>query len=243
LCGRIIGVEANTMQKESQPEPLVEQNIKSVSIFAILNLVLAYTIFFGLPNTQSLPSLLNALLTSVTAMSIAGIMVVIISGVASPLVKARIVEWFEKYPMPGYRAFTAKMLADPRINREVLKKGLHGFPEEGITSNEKWYVIYKRHENAPSVMQAQKAYLLTIEMSFIAFIAMVLIVGIEVVLLLVPTFHPINKPIELLPFVGLFVVQFLVIAWAANTYGINFVRNVLAEESAQLRKSSAAGTS
>lgn len=221
--------------EQSQAEPLVEQNSKTASIFAILNLVLGYAIFIGLPDTQSLPSLLNALLTSVSAMSVAGIVVVIIGGVATPMVKARIVEWFEKYPMPAFRAFTPKMLADPRVDEAVLKAGIHGFPAEGAESNRKWYAIYDRLQNAPQVIQANKAYLLTTEMAFISAIVVVLMIVTVVILALVPTIHTINPPSKLWLYVIPFVVEFLVIAWAANTYGINLVRNVLALESVRLK--------
>lgn len=221
--------------KQPQPEPLVEQNIKSVSIFAILNLVLIYAIVIGLPYTQSLPSLLNALLTSVTAMSIAGIVVVVISGMASPEFKGALITWSRQYPMPAYRAFTDAMLADSRFTKmefeTKLKTKIKGgaIPTAGIGSNEAWYEIYKRHESAPSVMQAQKAYLLTTEMAFIAFIAAVLTTAIWLVLSIFPKLYAVNEP--LLPYAILFVIQYLVVARAANTYGVNFVRNVLAEES------------
>lgn len=212
-------------------DSLIEQNRKSVSIFTAVNLVLGYTVLIGLPDDKSALQVVEVLLMSATFMSIMGIVVVVIGGIVSPNIKARIVS-IGLEPLPGYRAFTKRMLNDDRINVDALRKKIKAFPVNGKDQNLRWYRIYKKHAEKPSVSQAHKSYLLTMEMSVICLLAL----SIVVIFAFVDWYYleqKINRRPHFYLYLGLLVVQFIASAWAARTYGISMVRNVLAEESAK----------
>ncbi len=205
---------------------LVEQNRPTLNAFVVANVVLLYLVIVGFsPNTNP-PAVIEAFFKSAAAMTLVGILTVLLGGLLSPLAKARIVFLRWEDPLPGSRAFTAEILKDPRINQAALEKKLGKFPTVAQKQNEEWYRLYKKHEDKPSVTQAQTSYLLTTEMAIIGLIAPV-IFGISTY------FKPAIIEVPYYNYVlALLIVQLLLTWKAARTYGVSFVRNVLAEESA-----------
>jgi hypothetical protein len=205
---------------------LVEQNRPTLNAFVIANVVLLYLVIVGFSPDTTLPAVIEAFFKSAAAMTLVGILTVLLGGLLSPLAKAQIVFLRWEEPLPGSRAFTAEILNDPRINRDVLEKKLGKFPTVAQKQNEEWYRLYKKHEDKPSVTQAQMSYLLTAEMVIIGLIALV-IFGISTY------FKPGIIEVPYYNYVlALLIVQLLLTWKAARTYGVSFVRNVLAEESA-----------
>ena len=105
--------------------PLVEQNRKSVSIFVALNLVLAYVVLVGLPESTTL-ALIETLIKSVTAISVIGILAVVIGGIFPPEIKARI---------DGWRA-DAGRVSDPFGYESILS--FQKTPEEQAAEVARW---------------------------------------------------------------------------------------------------------
>ena len=108
----------------------------------------------------------------------------------------------------------------------ALKKKHGEFPQDAHAQNALWYRIYKEHKAAPMVWEAHKIYLLTRDMTTIAAVFVVLF-SIAVVAASVSV-----KTTAL--YIGAMLLQYILIAGAAQNYGKRFVLDVLCEESSSL---------
>ncbi len=152
---------------------------------------------------------------------------IVLTGVLSHTVKARLVFWRWNHPLPGCRAFTKLAASDPRIDVSSLEKRHGKLPQDHEAQNMLWYRIYKQHKMAASVWESQKSYLIVRDLAALA--------------ALFAIFLPIGAAAAHLPanlifvYTAILVGQYLVIASAARNYGERFVLNVLAEDS-QIRE-------
>lgn len=207
---------------------LVEQNRPTLNTFVAANAVLVYLVLVGYSPDATVASIIETLLKSAAAMTLFGILTILFGGLFSPVAKSRIVFFSWNHAMPGHKAFTDQVLKDPRIDGDALKKKLGGqFPVEPKQQNEKWYQLYKKHDSSPSITQAHASYLLTTEMTIVSLI-MLVVYGIGVAV------RPeVAKSAYYVHLWVLLLVQ-LALTWkAARTYGLSFVANVLALESAK----------
>lgn len=143
-----------------------------------------------------------------------------LSSLISANVKAILVFWRIKYPLPGSRAFSVHAAADHRIDLEQLKKHVGEFPTDERDQNAKWYRLYKQVGSDPSVADSHKNYLLFRD---IASMSLILVLAVPAVM----TFNGVS-PSPALICAGWFLGQYLVSAFAAKNTGIRFVQNVLA---------------
>lgn len=127
--------------------------------------------------------------------------------------------------MPACRAFSQHMNKDPRIDPKKIKNYLPNLPTEPDEQNRVWYTLYKVHEDKPSVLNAHRNFLLMREIASLSFIFLI-------------TFGPSSfvfassLKLCISYMIGLSIIFFLV-SQAARNYSIQFVTNVLAEESAK----------
>jgi hypothetical protein len=127
--------------------------------------------------------------------------------------------------LPGHRAFSDHAAADSRIDVAKLKKACgNKFPDDPVEQNRAWYRLYKTVENYPSVLQVQGDFLLMRD--YAAMAALFVVVFGPAALIFVPSWQ-----VSLI-YCLLLVLQLLLVCQAASTYGVRFVKTVLAEKAA-----------
>lgn len=144
----------------------------------------------------------------------------ILSSLISANVKAILVFWRIKYPLPGSRAFSVHAPADHRIDLTTLQKHVGEFPIGERDQNAKWYGLYKQVDSDPSVADSHKNYLLFRD---IAAMSLILVLAVPAVMY----FNGIDQS-RILICAAWFLGQYLVAAFAARNTGVRFVQNVLA---------------
>jgi len=150
------------------------------------------------------------------------ILAIVLGGLLSDTAKARLVFWRWTNPLPGCRVFTFLIHSDPRIDIQALAAKLGNFPTVPQEQNSLWFNVYRRHKAALRVLEAHRLYLLTRDMTAIAFAFFFLLSTIGLLQL------------DVTKVAGLYalalLVQFLLVASASRHYGDRFVLNVLVEE-------------
>jgi len=148
---------------------------------------------------------------------------VVLNGLLGDLAKARIVFWRWQDPLPGCRAFTELINADPRIDVKALHAKYGSLPEKPKEQNALWYRLYKEHAGSITVSEAHKTYLLIRDMTALSVLFAVLFSAGAIL-------APVDWKITILYCVSL-LAQYLVLAASARNYGMRFVLNVLADAS------------
>lgn len=150
------------------------------------------------------------------------LLAIVLSGVIGDVGKARLVFWRWSNPLPGCRVFSQLIMTDPRIDAPALRSKLGEFPTEPHAQNSLWFKLYRRHSEAPRVLESHRVYLLTRDMTTIA--------GIFAVLLSAAVLGTSSSYGVAGLYAFTLVLQYVLIANAARNYGNRFVLNVLSEE-------------
>ena len=148
---------------------------------------------------------------------------VVVTGLLPSNIKAILVFWRIKCPLPGCWAFTRLIRKDPRIDPETLIKKHGTLPTDPIKQNRLWYHIYESHRCEITVVESHKAFLLTRDLA-----------AVSMLLLLCPLLALVWHQTSVAMVVGYGVVltaQYAVVSLVARNYGKRFVCNVLAQES------------
>lgn len=144
----------------------------------------------------------------------------ILDGLLSADAKARIVYCRYCHPLPGSRAFSVHLLNEARADPERLARHWGAFPTDPIAQNRLWYRIYRSVEDEVRVREAHRAWLFARDLSayaalfFILFGAAAWIAGTRWV---VSSWYLVGITTQLVASIA-----------AARTYGVRFVRTVLA---------------
>lgn len=155
------------------------------------------------------------------------IITIIANGILNSNVKSSLVFWKIKNPLPGCRIFSNLALNDSRINFSKIIEKYGQIPQEPSEQNKLWYEIYKKHQEKIIIRESHKNYLLTRDLSGIAFIFLFIIV---------PSLLFIKLDFKIKIFYSLFLLlQYLIITISARNYGNRFACNVLAEDSVNLK--------
>ena len=93
----------------------------------------------------------------------------VLDGIVSADIKAMLVYWRCRNPLPGSQAFTKHGPADPRVDMKSLEEKYGPFPESANEQNQLWYRLLKASEDQPSVSQAHRASLLTRDLASLSF--------------------------------------------------------------------------
>lgn len=172
----------------------------------------------------------GATLTQITAaraaMTIALPMIVLLlSALLSPNIKASLVYWKGRAALPGHEAFTRHGPSDTRIDMGALRKNVGVIPSLAADQNVLWYKLYKKVDSEVSVIEAHRTFLLFRDMASVS----------ALLVFLVPAGLYLNGTTAtvLWSAAALFSVQYLVAAVAARNSGIRFVTNVLAIHSSR----------
>lgn len=209
-------------------EPYLKgKNAAYLWLFIAINIAVFLCLFVGSSLTEASIDHFWHRVTMKSGIIAAGIPIVsiVLAGVLSDTAKARLVFWRWRYPLPGCRVFTELLKTDPRLDVPTLKKKLGNLPSEPQAQNALWFSSYRRHSAAPRVLEAQRLYLLTRDMTAMtALFAVLLSVGVLV--------GTAGWKVFAMYAIAL-LAQYLLIASSARNYGCRFVLNVLSEELTQ----------
>lgn len=151
------------------------------------------------------------------------LLVVVFNGILGNAAKERLVFWRWSNPLPGCRAFSALMHADPRIDVGRLKERHGPLPRAAKEQNALWFKLYKKQSASVTVSDSHRLYLLTRDM---ASMSALFIFPFSVF----AAFSSLEAKTVWL-YAGTLLLQYVAAATAARNYGNRFVKNVLTEES------------
>ena len=158
--------------------------------------------------------------------ALAPIISIVLNGLLSSSVKAVLVFWRIKYPLPGSRVFSNLAKKDLRINLEKIREKYEYLPEDPVEQNHLWYKIYKTNESKITVLDSHKNYLLCRDLAGISIIFFIIFSIFSLIF--------VRTQAYIFYYILYLFIQYLILSIAAQNYGNRFVCNVLAEESASL---------
>lgn len=151
---------------------------------------------------------------------------IVLEGVISSDIKAVLVFWRLRNPLPGTRAFSDIAAKDPRIDMNALSRMFSGkFPEEPREQNAAWFSLYKKFGDAKIVLEAHKVFLLTRDLAALT----IVLIPISIIGHIVFSTGLAAGLIHTLILLGLYLIT----AIASRNYGNRFVANVLVEATHQ----------
>ena len=186
-----------------------------------VNVALFWGIVVSQADFSTLPNLIGSLsvLDGVTGL-IAPIVAFVLDGLLSADAKARVVYWRHLHPLPGSRAFSDHVQREPRADPHRLTQKWGAFPNSPTDQNRLWYRIYMSVDGQVRVREAHLAWLFARDLT--AYSALF-------VVLLGPATICTDAPwsVAFWYLIGL-SIQYLAAMTAARTFGVRFVRTVLA---------------
>lgn len=205
------------MSKPGPDRSLKSLNMKWLVMLATLDVVIV--LLFVAPEfikdaTWSTVAVMRGLVTALLP-----VIVLLLTGMLSHELKARLVHWKWTHPYPGCEAFSRHGLADARIDMAALKKNIGDLPIGAAEQNKTWFKLYKLVNDDKAVVEAHKLYLMYRDMSAIS-LPLVALVPLGLWLGGAP---PSALWITLL----VFTIQFVVCCLCARNSGTRFVCNVL----------------
>lgn len=144
----------------------------------------------------------------------------VVNELLSPNVKARLVFWRWRNPLPGSEAFSRYAPADRRVDMERLRKKVGKLPTAPEEQNAAWYQLYKKVSGKAPIADAHKAFLFCRDyaaMTVLLFVVLGSVVVWQV------------RPLQTV-FVYLLILamQYVIVRIAAVNAGRRLVTNVLA---------------
>ena len=134
--------------------------------------------------------------------------------------KARIVFLRWRDPLPGTEAFTRHAIADPRIDLMTIERNNGPLPTDPRQQNFLWYRLYQSVADDPAVWQIHRESLFTRDY---ACMSLLMLIGLGTAGL----FRFPSKSTAL-GYIGLLIIQYLLVRCAARNHGIGLVTTVLA---------------
>lgn len=204
--------------KNESGKTLKGRNLAWLVATLVLDFLVLLVLAFNTTIEALTPDRVAAIRASLAALL--PIPVLLLSSLISANLKASLVFWRLKYPLPGSRAFSVHAPADHRIDLENLKGQVGEFPVDERSQNSTWYRLYKQVESEPSVLDSHKNYLLFRDIAAMS-VLLIPIVPIVLYFLRVDTTAIFISGTW-------FLGQYVIAALAARSTGIRFVQNVLA---------------
>lgn len=175
---------------------------------------------FVFPDVIGALSMAQLTVARATVALVLPVAVLLLSGLLSHRIKASLVYWKLTDALPAHAAFTKHGPADARTDMAALRKKIGDFPAIPAEQNRLWFKLFKAVETEPAVVEAHKMYLLYRDM---AAISVLLLVAVPVSLYFDGTAGFAAGAVA-----GIFALQYLMAAVAAQHKGIRLVTNVLA---------------
>jgi hypothetical protein len=171
------------------------------------------------------PALLNAASVSEAGIAralvtlVLPVVVLLLTGVLPHNHKASLVYWKIANILPAHEAFTKHGPSDARVDMAALRAHVGELPTVPSEQNRVWFKLYKATENAPTVLEAHKMYLLYRDMGAISFL---LLIAAPVGFYLSGFGRAAAAATA-----AIFALQYLIAAISARHSGIRFVTTVL----------------
>ena len=203
------------------PEYLKKSNKPALKSFAVINVVVFWGIFVSGVDLSTIPDLWRSIsVKDGLFAAVAPLATFVLDGLLTANAKARLVYWRWQNPLPGSTAFSKHLLNEPRADREQLNQRWGPLPQAMPDQNTLWYRIYKHVESEFRVHEANRAWLLSRDLT-----------GYAVVFLPclgIPTLVMDTPETAASWYLAFLFLQSLLIVVAARTYGIRLVCTVLA---------------
>lgn len=155
------------------------------------------------------------------------------NGLLSSAMKDRLVflRWHDA--LPGHRAFAMHAKADPRIDFTRLQRACgNKIPVEPKDQNSLWYRFYLELQDVPSVQQVHRDFLLLRDYTGLA---LLFLIGLSIAAAFLVT--PWNA---FAVYLGMLLLQLIVVRHAAAVYGVRFACTVLAQKAGKPTAATAA---
>lgn len=151
-------------------------------------------------------------------------LLLLLSTVIPPNVKASLAFWRFKNALPGHRAFSKYMYSDSRIDDRWLQENISPLPSTARDQNVEWYRIYRKHHKEGAIQDINKRFLLFRDLATISFLFLIILP-----LILRAT----HAEVTIWPIIIVFLIQYLMSAIAARQMGIRLVCTALAIETSK----------
>jgi hypothetical protein len=169
---------------------------------------------------------IKAALTSAANLLPVGLAIVVTTvanGLLSSRAKNRLVFLRWHHALPGHRAFSVHAKADPRIDLLRLQRACgNKIPTDPNGENSLWYRFYLEVQDVPAVLQVHRDFLLLRDYAGLAVLFLIGL-GTAALFLVAPW-----KACWI--YLGILLLQFVVVRHSAATYGIRLVCTVLAQK-------------
>lgn len=171
---------------------------------------------------------LSSILASVTSkesllVALGPIIILVVSGIMSPGIKATLVYWRISHALPGHRAFSLYCKKDTRIDVTALENRIGNFPTDPCDQNRQWYKLYKENSEKTTVINSHRSFLLSRDLSGASALATV-ILPLSLILFTKNIWNAIGLFL-------IFTIHYFILTLVARNHGERFVCNVLAEAS------------
>jgi hypothetical protein len=201
---------------------LKAKNTPQLWVFLSANILFLCGMFFPVYFLELTNNFDIFLILKILGVSIAPLLLFLLNGLVPSDVKAILVYWKFKHPLPGSRAFSNLSKNDHRVNREKLEERFGTLPEDPSNQNRLWYKIYRKNSNIIIVQNSHRSFLLARDLTSLS-ILFLFFLGLPILILG-------SWPLNFFYFLVL-ILQYLIVCINAKNRGIRFVTNVLALES------------
>jgi hypothetical protein len=205
-------------------KPLKDQNRGALLRVIIANAVGFYLLLQAKPLELEGFAALTRHWTLLLSASGAFVITSVLCELLDATTKGRLVFWRWRGPLPGSRAFSDLIHADPRVDVVALTRKLGQLPVSPREQNAVWYRLYLKHQNDPQIVQVHRTFLF--DRDYAALAALGLCVCVPLALWLM-------RPWPLAAGYGaVLILQYLFVRQAAKHQGVRLVTSVLALEAA-----------
>lgn len=194
-----------------------EEYKTNLQIFLGLHILLMYVLIFGVSDFQKLH---EGELYKSAFLLILPILSIVLNGLMPNSFKEFFVFWRFQERLPGFRAFSKYGKQDARIDIERLKSKYPEIETKELNENKLWYEIYQKHQEAPSVSDAQKNYLFTRD-----------ITNLSTYFIAISLFIEFYLKIDLKNVYLFILIEYFILMLSCRNYAVKFVTNVLSLDS------------
>jgi hypothetical protein len=122
----------------NKPRPLKDLNAARLAVAVIANVMLYAVIVRGEDIAAGGWPMAWRAATELVPAGLLFVFITVMNGLLNPMMKARLVFWRWRYPLPGSRAFSLHAKRDARINVPALRAKLGNFPKTEADQNSVW---------------------------------------------------------------------------------------------------------
>jgi hypothetical protein len=200
---------------------LKDFNRPGLVLVVIANVAIYYLVLTSAYDTNSFANLVSDYENYAPGALIA-LVVGVLNSQLNHNVKARLVFWRWKHPLPGSYAFTNIMSTDSRIDPYTLLTFVDPLPTDPDEQNRLWFKWYREYQEETGVKQVHREYLFTRDWTGLAFLFL---------LFMMPLALWQMTTSQIVIMTATLLLQYLVVRQSAKNHGERFVASVLAYKS------------